>query len=213
MAKYFKGILGPFSGLIGAVVGSSWRGIDYMRSRPKKGNGVPSAAQLEQQDRFKLVIDFLHPLGAVISVGYQSARSGSTPMNVAVAYHLEQAVSGVYPALAIDYPKVVLSRGLRLATSLAEVGTATGPALAFEWLNDALPGSPELTDRISFVVYDPIADRFVIAQGVASRTALTYTMLMPVDFIGHSVRCWLYFVSAEGKAVSDSLYLGAVPVA
>src|SRR5258706_2514256 len=39
-----SGILGGFSGTVGTVVGSNWRGIDTMRAvaKPKKGRGSPA---------------------------------------------------------------------------------------------------------------------------------------------------------------------------
>ena len=41
MGTYNKGILGPFSGKVGTVVGASWRGKDVMRSLPKKTDRTP----------------------------------------------------------------------------------------------------------------------------------------------------------------------------
>ncbi len=48
MGKYNKGILGAFSGKVGPVVGSSWRGRDVLRSCPKKSNKVASQLQAMQ---------------------------------------------------------------------------------------------------------------------------------------------------------------------
>jgi hypothetical protein len=36
MGTFNKGILGGFSGKVGTVVGFNWRGLDVMRSLPKK---------------------------------------------------------------------------------------------------------------------------------------------------------------------------------
>jgi hypothetical protein len=53
MGKLSKGILGPFSGLVGTVIGSSWKGVNYMRSRPKKNK---KAATATPQTTFTLVL-------------------------------------------------------------------------------------------------------------------------------------------------------------
>lgn len=45
MGTYKNGIAGPFSGKIGGVVGSGWKGIDYIRSIPRKSKGPPSDRQ------------------------------------------------------------------------------------------------------------------------------------------------------------------------
>jgi len=33
MGKISKGILGGFSGTVGAVIGATWKGVSYMRSQ------------------------------------------------------------------------------------------------------------------------------------------------------------------------------------
>ena len=39
MGTFKKGILGGFNGTVGTVVGSNWKGITVMRSRPKDRKG------------------------------------------------------------------------------------------------------------------------------------------------------------------------------
>ncbi len=71
MGKFSNGIFGNFYGKIGNVVGSSWRGIDYLKSLPKiNKNRVPTQAQLEQQVRFALMTAFMNPLRPLTTVGY-----------------------------------------------------------------------------------------------------------------------------------------------
>ena len=76
MGTYNKGILGPFSGKVGTVIGVTWRGMDIMRSLPKKGNHTPTAIQLLQREKFSFVTDFLTPINPVLSRFY-GANSGS----------------------------------------------------------------------------------------------------------------------------------------
>ena len=48
MAKIDEGILGPFSGKVGEVIGSSWHSIPYIKSRPTVFHDAKSPAQLAQ---------------------------------------------------------------------------------------------------------------------------------------------------------------------
>ena len=52
MGRISKGIPGGFAGTVGTVVGSKWRGIEYMRSQPTGGRSNPSTLQLAQRNRF-----------------------------------------------------------------------------------------------------------------------------------------------------------------
>ena len=60
MGTYNKGILGPFSGKVGTVVGANWRGKDVMRSLPKKTDRTPTQTQLLQREKFTAVSNFLN---------------------------------------------------------------------------------------------------------------------------------------------------------
>ncbi|MDP9040682.1 MAG: DUF6266 family protein [Bacteroidota bacterium] len=52
MGTIVKGILGGFSGKVGTVVGSSWKGLAVMKSVPGPRKGSPTLLQLEQQAKF-----------------------------------------------------------------------------------------------------------------------------------------------------------------
>ncbi len=58
MAKYIRGILGPVSGGVGTVVGSSWKGITYLKSKPVRSRTGSSLKQDVQRLKFKTVIEF-----------------------------------------------------------------------------------------------------------------------------------------------------------
>lgn len=64
MGTYNKGILGPFRGKVGSVIGYSWRGKDLMRGLPKESTSEATDAQLEQRAKFRTVIKFLTPAPA-----------------------------------------------------------------------------------------------------------------------------------------------------
>ncbi len=59
MAKLPQGILGPVSGSVGTIVGSSWKDTDYIRSKSTKPKGGPSLVQLHNQYKFSAVINFV----------------------------------------------------------------------------------------------------------------------------------------------------------
>ncbi len=60
MGTIQTGILGGFNGTVGTVVGANWKGISVMRARQKGRKTTFSPAQLQQQARFALMINFLN---------------------------------------------------------------------------------------------------------------------------------------------------------
>jgi len=61
-------------------------------------------------------------------------------------------------------------------------------------------------------VYNPLKDLFVVANGAATRSALSYDMALPTDFSGDTVQVYMAFVSADNKKVSNSYYAGATAI-
>lgn len=215
MGKYLKGILGPFSGLVGTVVGASWNGVEVLRSRPKKSSKAPTTAQLKQRETFALVSDFLGELQDVINVGFQAYHKGQTPYNAAFKLNIEKAVTGVYPAIVIDYPEVELSKGNLLEVPFIAMATTEDAQLDLSWVNNADSANPDDTngsDKLTVVAYNPARKQLAKRKGVALRSAQLYDMPVPAMWSGDEVYVWAFFVKANGKQVSNSSYVGMAEV-
>ena len=109
MATFEKGILGGFSGKVGNVVGSRWRGKNVMRSLPQRGKYTPSEKQEEQRQKFKTVIGFLSPIGAILSEYFGNPQGDKSRSNLATSYHLKNAVINAPQGMVMDYAKVLIS--------------------------------------------------------------------------------------------------------
>ena len=97
MGRFIKGILGGFTGKIGPVIGSNWRGIEYMNSRPKKRTGTPNPFFEGQKARFKLAAIFLKTIGDVVKLSFHKAGSKIIGRNSSLAHLLKNAISGNFP--------------------------------------------------------------------------------------------------------------------
>ena len=97
MGTINKGILGGFSGKVGTVIGGTWKGIDYMRSKSNRRSFVPSQKQLEQQAKFALMMRFLQPLTALLRITFNSFAVKQTGMNSVFSSKLANAIAGTYP--------------------------------------------------------------------------------------------------------------------
>ncbi len=212
MGLYKKGVLGFFRGKVGTVVGAIWNGIHYMRSLPDIATDNPSVAQINVRLRLALVSGFLKLIKAQIQEGYQAFTDGVTPMNAATSYTLKHAVAGTAPNYTINYPEVVLSAGDLDQALLPEMETETGQKVAVSWVNDTNLQFGLPTDKVTVVAYNPLKNRFVLARTSVMRSALTYTLQLPADYAGDEVHVWMNFVSADGKKVSDSSYVGEILV-
>ena len=112
MAMYSKGTNGAFSGKAGSIVGSNWRGVDYLKSMPKKSNKKGSELQLAQRRKFALAPLYLSPIKDILNIGFKDKQlNKTTGYNAAVKIFLNNAIVGDYPDFAIDFSQIVLSKG------------------------------------------------------------------------------------------------------
>lgn len=214
MGTYKKGILGSFSGKVGTVVGSSWKGIEYMRSLPKPSTKAPTDLQLEQRIKFAIATGFLRPISSLVNLGYKSLAVNKTGYNLATAQVIAEAIIGVYPEFQIDYAKVLFSKG-NLTGPWNAVSTSDSPAVVnISWTDNSGLGTAKETDKAVILVYNPDKAQFVFnTNSGAARSVLTDSMVVPPDFSGDTVQVWIAFLSEDKKTISTSIHTGTVVIA
>jgi hypothetical protein len=209
MGTHKQGILGSFSGKVGTVVGSTWRGQWVMRGLTTKKRGNSDPSQLQQQAKFGLMIKFLRPLGSLLSQTYDITPAEMTGINKALSDNIKVAITGVYPAFTVDYSKLSLSKGiLPNAESPAAASTVAGK-ITFTWTDNSGTGDALTTDMAFVAVYNDTLNRWIFKQNIAARNAGTYTLDVTA-FSGKPVQTYFGFISADGSSVSDSLFTGQV---
>jgi hypothetical protein len=211
MGTIQKGILGGFSGKVGSVVGGSWKGIDYMRSKANRRTTTSSQKQKEQQMKFALVIKFLQPLSNLLAISFKSYAVKMTGGNSAMSYNLRNGITGVYPAFALDYSKILVSRGdMPNAINPAATAAAAG-VVNFTWTNNAGSGKATDTDKSILVAYCPELDQSIFTDAAAERSEETAALDLSA-FSGLTVETWLGFISETGKDIATSVFTGEVTV-
>jgi hypothetical protein len=210
MGKISQGILGGFSGKVGNIIGGNWKGIDYMRVKAASVKNPQTDGQVGQRSKFTTVLQLLQPLTGFIKIGFQNYAVKMTEFNSAMSYILQNAVSGEYPDIVIDYDKVLVSRG-SLAAALNP--TATSPAagkVQFNWADNSTEGNASPTDKAMLLVYNPTLGEATFVVDGAVRTAGTQTLTIPNGYSGDTVHA---FINAEGTEVSNSRHIGTIVVA
>lgn len=211
MGTYKNGICGPFSGKIGTVVGSSWNGIDYMRSLPGRSGKKPTEAQKSQRMKLALAIAFLRPLSEVVNMGFKNVAVQKTGFNAATSHLITEAISGIYPDFKIDYSKVLISMGSLTGAWNAGVSSVTGTSLLVNWENNSGAGTARTTDRVLLVVYNSTISESLYLRAGNTRDSGLQTFVLPSGFAGHKVHVWISFISVT-NIVSTSIYAGSIEI-
>jgi hypothetical protein len=210
VATYRNGILGSFSGKVGSVVFTTWKGIPVIRSKPIRKNTVPSALQEDQRARFKLMTGFLKPLNDLLRQTFEQSAVGMSWYNKALSDN-RSAITGSYPNIAIDYPKIVLSKGrLPLGEPPTISSSETGKLLLTWKTGDGI--DRDLTAGTAFIAaYLEEFNRWIIGQYNIVEGITSY-MLDVEPFVGKSVQTYIGFISKTCPRKSESRYMGPIDI-
>jgi len=213
MARYDNGALGQFSGKVGPIVGSSWRGIGVLKTSPrKKKNRVVSPKIEIQRAKFKLASSFVKAIGSLLAISFPDAKTKLTSRNNALANVLQQAVTGDYPDLRIEYSKVFMASGTLSLTVDAAATSAEPGVIKFTWTDSTGYGNAKAKDRPILIAFCESLNvcSFIVSDALRS----AQTALLPVKlFSGKRVHTWISFQKEDGTDVASSSYTGIVTVA
>lgn len=212
MGSFKKGLMGGFSGKVGNLVGASWKSIDYMKSLPRKTSKAASGKQQMQQLRFALAVDFIRPISALVTQGYQSeAKAKVTGYNVAVSQVLRDAIGGTFPNYHIDYSKVKISRGTLPRGTNFVAQSKQSNTIDLTWKdNTADEKLAHTDDELMLLIFNPAKNRYIFQDDVAKRGDGHLLREVPTDFSGDMVHVYAAFVGRDHDSVSESMYLGEV---
>lgn len=214
MGKINQGILGGFSGKVGTVVGSFWKGKATMRAMPGHVANPRTAAQQAVRARFRALgipVARLTPfINQTFAIGADSMRI--TPDNLAVKANYNVAITGSGTAVSIDWNRLQLAHGtglLNVENAAAVVGT--GHSINITWTNNAGVDSLVLdNDHILACVYNPRTEQATYDLVSACRDDQSIVIHTPAAWAGDTVHVYLVARSENKQFVSPSVYAGQV---
>jgi len=207
MGRIKKGIIGGFAGRVGPVIGSSWKGIPYMKTRPEKVANPRTPGQLNHRGKLVATIRFLSPLKEFLRAGFVEMAIRMTEFTAAMSSNYHHAVTGSYPDFEIDYPRVLVSQGTLCGAWNPAVRAEAGQ-LIFSWQNNADNMEVMDTDRVMLLVYHPALHKAVYLVGGNTRDIGSQVLILPSSFTGAELHCYLAFQNMERTAASNSQWLG-----
>lgn len=111
MGKLEQGFNGPISGKVGNIVGSSWNGIPYIKSRPKERETPPSENELKNQFIFGMTQRWLKPLTEFLRVGFNDYSRTVFGFNAAKSMLYERGLIRDGFNSTVDPSQVLISFG------------------------------------------------------------------------------------------------------
>lgn len=210
MGKIKRGILGGFSGKVGPIVGSSWKGKAYMKSAPLHVRNPRTLEQQCQRKKFAMVMKFLTAINPYLKFGYKNKATDKTAMNAAMSYMLKNGcVVGEFPNYTIDYASAKVATGdLRRGQNVSF--NLIGNIANYHWTDNSDNGNAHATDFAMGLLYNPAKNEAEYDIGNATRADGSLQFSFPPEWMDDRVEVYLSFMSEDGKQVSESEYVGEV---
>lgn len=210
MGRLINGINGPFIGKVGTVIGSSRRGIPYMKGPYKARKTDVSDKELRNRDKFAFAQAWLKPLLEVVRLGFKNYSAKSQGFVSAKSYLYKHTLKVEEDTVSIDPSLMKISFGSLPISKNAAV-SLTGPyELTFTWGLDSR-GSEYHKDQVLMVAYN-IGDRHVsyVLTGQFRSVGKDILPLSHDYKPGAILHVYIAFIAADRSRQSDSLYLGEV---
>ena len=207
MAKLEQGILGPFRGKVGTVVGYLWRGQAVVRAYVREINYPNTAAQQAERDWFVSMVRFASAVRPALQKGFRRAAAEARmyETNWFVKSNKRHFRTQEDGSVAVDYQRLALSSG-----SVAPVAAESARVDAEGVLEVRFDGQRQLrrskaADEVTLVAYNARERKAVIASTVERRTGRVAVRL-PDGWQRDELHCYLFAVDAQGEA-SASCYI------
>lgn len=214
-----QGILGGLSGKVGTVVGSSWKGIHYLRSLPSNVSNPRTPGQLHNRKKMDLLVKFLKACINLIRLGFGAFAVKKSAFNAATSFNYRNAFTGTFPNPELDFSRVMVSRGNLQPAQNASADSELPGRVSVTW--EIIPGEPNAneTDTAMVLIFNPATGTSVQQLEAAERSDGGADIDVPVAWQGDMVHCYVAFQDRSrisGKQasdfISDSAYAGEVEV-
>ncbi|WP_157504808.1 DUF6266 family protein [Flavobacterium tegetincola] len=165
-----------------------------------------------QRAIFAKAIQFLTPANAIISDYYGTPSGSKSRFNMAMSYHITEAINYVADKAVVDYTKVVYTKGNLLNAQNLICQAAAGALLELTWTNNSGQGEAKSTDKLMIIVVEEATQNYEFFLKVDTRDSGIYNVNLPAYLTGAAVHVYAFMASEDGKINSTSQHLGMFTV-
>ena len=215
MGKMKMGILSPFKGKIGTVVGQKWRGgVWFQRAYTDDVKNPQSESQLITRARFRALSELVHGFLSAISIGYERealARPTMTAGNLFVKRNWSHVTASGPESVNVDFTGLELSHGPAVRVNFTTPQFDTPLQVDMDFNDNMEVIGADANDEVYVFIYCPDAKAGVLFH--VKRQDETVSVPVPSYWNGMKVHVYGFVKNADSNpvrpgAVSDSTYCG-----
>lgn len=214
MGVYNNGVNGPFSGKTGSIIGSRWRGVDYIKGFPRryKNKGKPSDQQQLHYKKFNMLNEFLRPIRALLKIGFGNYLKKLTAQNAAFQYNFDRAfLVDEHGEPTLNYSALQLSRGSLFSAGAEKVEWVRPRQIRVSWNPKTYGLSGSLDDEVHILCYTAQNKQIATPDNrILRHQGEVYLSCGALE--DEVIHVWLFFSDSQQKMISPTTYLSIVNV-
>ena len=207
MARLPQSILGPIRGKIGPVIGSSWKGIPYLKAAHKTRTKSISDKEKANRQKFALAHTWLRPLLHFVRHGFKAYTPTVEGFVAAKSWLLKHAMEVTETGLRVNPSRMQVSHGdLPLPGNIAVELKAPGE-LQFSW-DTAYVSDGNSCDQVMLLAYNVEKEQAFYVLTGEFRYKGADILKVPVGTGTYEL--YLSFTAHDRSRQSHSVYLGQI---
>ncbi len=207
MAILNNGILGPVANKVGSVIGRNFRGLNVITQLYNTSQKPATTDQKREQARLGMLSSFLSTAQGVIDEGFlKTVKTGQSPLNAAYSFNYRQAFVEQNGQLALNYSKIVFSRGPVERPNCATV-KREGNKIIFTWLPQAENKFNRFDDVASFLLYNLEKKKMKLLRHKVLRSELKFEFELAEPLLEDNFHSYMLFTNQSGKLIGNSEYV------
>ncbi|WP_121966107.1 DUF6266 family protein [Myroides sp. N17-2] len=213
MAEIKQGILGPVNGKVGTVVGATWRGVNYIRAKPRKSRKKPSMKQLLQWDKMSLVSTFASKFKDFVNTNCPNVYNGKkwiTGKEQMISRLMTQGINLINGEQHIKVEEALLSIGNLAPAVIKKINRLKTGKFKVQWENGLVNALTLNTDQLTMMLYNETLDQFIAIANVGNRIDKYAHFSIPTDWDKGTVYFWSMWKAADGSVTSTSCFHGII---
>ncbi|MGL4583154.1 MAG: DUF6266 family protein [Flavobacterium sp.] len=213
MAEIKQGILGPVNGKVGTVVGVTWRGINYIRAKPRKSSKKPSIKQLLQWDKMSLVSTFASKFREFVNANCPPVLKGKkwiAGKEQMISRLMTQGIGLSNGDQHIKVEEALLSIGNLAPAVIKKINRLKTGKFKVQWENGLINALTLNTDQLTMMLYNETLDQFTAISDVGNRVDKYAHFSIPTEWDKGTVYFWSMWKAADGSVNSTSCFHGII---
>lgn len=208
-----QGLMGGLSGKAGPLIGSSWKGKAVLRAKPVyKKNRTYSQLQLNQQEKFKLMRNFLMGIEFLLLAAFKTNNKQRNGFHEAFSVNLKEAIAGEVSPFSINYSSIRLSNGSITVLAAPSVTAESGNRVKFAWSHSIQTGMNASEADKAIAVFFSESQNLFLMSNFNTRRNDGELLFDATLFTNREVHIWFLFLSDNEAKASKSQYLGTLAI-